>query len=243
MTVEKTRPARGGRAGAAESAARALPAVWRLDLADPAWDVPAAAALLSAEERARAEAGTPAVERRRVLLRAALRVLLGRALGTAPDRVPLEVVDGRPEVRGRWRCRVQVSCSASDGVGLVALHRSAPVGVDVERHSDEAARQAAEEGWLAPPEREALARLPEAERWPAVTRCWTQKEAVLKGLGLGLRCPPASVVTPVSAHGRAGGWSLAPVAVPAGLVATLALRSPVPVPPFAVRDLPAGVLR
>ena len=67
-----------------------------------------------------------------------------------------------------------------------------------------------------------------AERLVAVTRCWTQKEAVLKGIGVGLRRPPGSVDTPVRASGRVGDWSLVPVAVPRGCVATLALRAPHP---------------
>jgi 4'-phosphopantetheinyl transferase len=121
--------------------------------------------------------------------------------------------------------------------------RGTAVGVDVQRHRDAEAREAAAEGWLAPVEQARLARLAPQDRWPATTRCWTQKEAVLKGLGVGLRRSPATVVTPVAPSGRSGEWSLAPVGVPAGLVASLAVRTAVGTPAVAVTQLAPGKVR
>ncbi len=204
--------------------------VWRIDLADPAWDVDREGRLLAPAERARAELGVPAVRARRVLLRAALRRALGGVLGLPAAEVRLGAVDGRPVVPGADG--LHVSCSAGGDVGLVAVSAGVPVGIDVQRHDPGEARAAFGEDWLSAAERTALAALPVAERLVAVTRCWTQKEAVLKGIGVGLRRPPGSVDTPVQAAGRVGAWSLAPVVVPRGSVATLALRAP---------RLPAGV--
>jgi 4'-phosphopantetheinyl transferase len=128
-------------------------------------------------------------------------------------------------------------------VGVIAAAPGAQVGVDVERHRDEDAEQAWGEGWLAEPERLALERLPRAERLRAVTRCWTQKEAVLKGRGVGLHVAPETVRTPVSAHGTCGEWSLHPVPVPAEFVASLAVRSPDPVTETRVHRLLPGGMR
>jgi 4'-phosphopantetheinyl transferase len=207
----------------------------RLDLADPTWDVDQEALLLTPAERARADLGVPAVRRRRVLLRAALRRVLGELLDLPADGVHLETTDGRPHLPGP--SPFALSCSASGDVGLVAV-AGVPVGVDVQRHDPEEARQAFGEDWLDDAERAALARLPDPARLVAVTRAWTQKEAVLKGLGVGLRRPPGSIGTPVRASGRVGAWALAPVAVPVGYVATVALRTQGP--PGAVRTTDLG---
>jgi 4'-phosphopantetheinyl transferase len=184
-----------------------------------------AAALLTPAERARAERGTAAVRRRRILLRAHLRELLAAELAARPDEVPLGTTPaGRPELAAEAGGRLEVSCSASGTVGLVAVVRDAQVGVDVETVAPWA-DEVLDEGWLAEAERTALAALPPHRRGHAATRAWTQKEAVLKGRGTGLLGNPCAVVTPI---GRTAcvidGWQLREVAVPRGFVATVAVR-------------------
>jgi 4'-phosphopantetheinyl transferase len=195
----------------------------RLDLADPRWDLAEAAAQLTPDERAGAERGVPAVRRRRLLVRSALRCALGDLLGMPARAVPLQVDEaGRPFLVGHDE---QFSCSASEDVALIAISDS-PVGVDVQRHRDAEAVAAFDEGWLATEEKGRIAALPQNARAVAVTRCWTQKEALLKARGTGIRRLPVDVVTPVARSGRVGSWWLAPVAVPAGHVASLATASP-----------------
>ncbi len=208
-----------------------------LDLADPGWDLAAAAADLTGGEQARADRGVPAVRRRRLLVRSALRRVLGRLLDVAPRDVPLHTVGGRPTLPGSG---LELSCSASDGVALVAVAAGATVGVDVQRHRDEEAAEAAAEGWLAPAEHARLAALPGPDRLRAVTRCWTHKEAVLKALGTGLRRSPVGVVTPVAGSGRVGPWWLTPVTVPEGYVASLACDAPLGPDPLDVVRLTPG---
>jgi 4'-phosphopantetheinyl transferase len=218
--------------------------VWRLDLADTAWDVAAETELLSRAERDRAARGVPGVQRRRILLRAALRRLLGGLLELPAHRVPIAVVDGRPHLTAAaGSTRPDVSCSASGDVGLIALAWGAPVGVDVQRHDEEEALRSFGEGWLTTAEQAALSRLPRADRLPAVTRCWTQKEAVLKGLGVGLRQSPATVGTPVADAGRCGDWSLSAVGVPPGYVGSLAVRAPSFLAEVPVVELTASGVR
>jgi 4'-phosphopantetheinyl transferase len=210
-----------------------------LDLTHPGWDLTMAAADLAEGERARADRGVASVRRRRLLVRSALRRVLGRLLDVAPRDVPLVTVDGRPTLPGSG---LGLSCSASEGVALVAVAAGATVGVDVQRHHDEEAADAPDEGWLAPAERARLALLPPGpDRLRAVTRCWTQKEAVAKAQGTGLHHPLDEVVTPVADTGRVGPWRLAAVAVPEGYVASLACDAPLgPRPLEVVRLTPGG---
>ncbi|NEM07456.1 4-phosphopantetheinyl transferase family protein [Geodermatophilus normandii] len=209
-----------------------------LDLTHPGWDLARAAADLAEGERARADRGVASVRRRRLLVRSGLRRVLGRLLDVAPNDVPLVTVDGRPTLPGSG---LGLSCSASEGVAVVAVAAGATVGVDVQRHRDEEAADAAAEGWLGPAERARLAVLPPGpDRLRAVTRCWTQKEAVLKAQGTGLRHPLHGVVTPVAATGRVGPWRLVPVAVPEGYVASLACDAPLGAGDLAVAPLTPG---
>ncbi|MGY1652008.1 4'-phosphopantetheinyl transferase superfamily protein [Geodermatophilus sp. SYSU D01119] len=190
--------------------------VWSVDLADDAWDEDAAAARLTPGERAAADRGIAAVRRRRVLVRAALRTVLGDLLRLPPADVPLEVRGGRPLVRSGRRAP-GVSCAAAGGLALVAVAPHAGVGIDLEP----AGPGPEGDEWLAAPE---LARLAgRAGEGGERARAWTAKEAVLKAEGTGLRRHPRTVVTPAGGRGRLGSWWLAPVPVPAGWVATAAL--------------------
>jgi 4'-phosphopantetheinyl transferase len=191
--------------------------------------VSAAAASLSPAEARRADVGTLEVRRRRVLLRAALRELLADNLGVPPAEVPLAEHPGRPAlVPSPATRRLDFNASASGNVGLVAVVRRGRIGVDVQRIGDEDADDAVAEGWLAETERRRIVALPAEDRPAALTRAWTQKEAVLKGDGVGLWADLARVVTPVADTGRVHGWTLIPVRVPPGFVAALALRRPTP---------------
>jgi len=210
-----------------------------IELTHPGWDLATATADLTDGERARADRGVASVRRRRLLVRSGLRRVLGGLLDVAPRDVPLVTVDGRPTLPGSG---LGLSCSASGGVALVAVAAGATIGVDVQRHRDEEAADAADEGWLAPAEQARLALLPPGpDRLRAVTRCWTQKEAVLKARGTGLRHPLDEVVTPVSATGKVGAWWLTSVTAPEGYVASIACDAPLgPRPLDASPLIPGG---
>jgi 4'-phosphopantetheinyl transferase len=191
-----------------------------VDLTDHA-ALPEAETCLAPDELARARRGTPAVHRRRVLLRAALRVALGNELGLPPDLVPLATTPlGRPTVAAPGG--LDVSCSASGALGLVAVGRRR-IGIDVEAVAPWSAA-VLDEGWLAAEEQRALVRLPEGARAVAATRCWTQKEAVLKAVGNGLRGDLVATVTDVGrTDAEVAGWLVHDVPVPHGYVASLAV--------------------
>jgi 4'-phosphopantetheinyl transferase len=158
-----------------------------------------------------------------VLLRAALRTALSAALRIDPACVPLAATAaGRPFVAMEGRS-LDVSCSASAGIGVVVVARGHRVGVDIQQVAPWSAG-VLDEGWLAVNERQALATLPLEARPEATTRAWTQKEAVLKARGTGLLDDPAAVVTPVGRPtGVIAGWTVESLHVPAGWVASLAV--------------------
>lgn len=87
--------------------------------------------------------------------------------------------------------------SHSGGLGLLAVTRSAPIGVDIERirHASDLAGIAS--STFSAAENAALTRLPEARRTEAFFACWSRKEAVGKFDGRGLGLEPASFTVPV----------------------------------------------
>jgi 4'-phosphopantetheinyl transferase len=98
--------------------------------------------------------------------------------------------------------------------------------VDVEQQ-DSDVLAATDEGWLTPAEVTGLSALSGHRRIEATTRCWTQKEAVLKGQGVGLTRSPADVPTDLTPSARLGDWWVSHLRVPAGHVASLAVDGPV----------------
>ncbi|GAA2491480.1 hypothetical protein GCM10010406_29470 [Streptomyces thermolineatus] len=163
-----------------------------------------------------------------------LRRLLGAYLGTAPAAVafvrepcPLcAAPHGRPAVAGQAEeaSGLHFSLSHSGGFALVAL-AAAPVGADLEEvpRPDVADGLASQ---LHPREQQQLAALAPADRPAAFARCWTRKEAYLKGTGAGLGEAPSH--TPVGAGPcpeAVPGWLLADVPAPAGHAAAWALRT------------------
>jgi 4'-phosphopantetheinyl transferase len=81
-----------------------------------------------------------------------------------------------------------------------------------------------DERWLSRTEQLALTGLRPEDRPVAVTRAWTQKEAVLKARGTGLRDDPAAAVTVIGRpEGTVAGWEISDVPVPEGWVASLAV--------------------
>lgn len=150
-------------------------------------------------ERTRLAAYLQPKDQARFLLGCAIvRRLLGDHLGIDPAAVPLDRTCpdcGRPH--GKVRVKgdpAQVSVSHSGEYVVVAGHRDAPVGVDVERIDPGLdTRQLAGEV-LAADERLLLDSMPEADRARAFTTYWARKEAAVKATGHGLRTDLTSVV-------------------------------------------------
>ncbi|GEB52631.1 4'-phosphopantetheinyl transferase family protein [Streptomyces cacaoi] len=219
----------GGQAGAADPAHAPGTLVLRVSAhaAEAASDE--AQALLSPEERERAAAFVRQVDRDRYhVAHVALRRRLAALLDIDPAAVPFTRADcpvcggphGRPSVAGD-----PVHFSLSHAGDLVALAFAyAPVGVDVEEYPAlSTVEQTA--GALHRREQQEITARPEQERTAAFARCWTRKEAYLKGLGTGLgEDPSISYVSALETPASPDGWRLADLPVPDGYAAATAIR-------------------
>jgi 4'-phosphopantetheinyl transferase len=223
-----------------------LPSVWEAGSGPRLWCVRAseyaarAAAdewLLDAAERARVGAFVRDRDRDRYrVAHVVLRRLLGAYLDEDPAAVGLvrEPCPGCGEPHGRPAVAdapFHFSLAHSGDLALLAF-ADTPVGVDVE--ADPSPEAAAEIGaMLHPRERAELAAVPHRARPASVGRCWTRKEAYLKGVGIGLAEDPAvTYVGTGPAPAALPGWSLTDVPVLPGHAAACAVRRP-------GQDLPA----
>ncbi|NLU72829.1 4'-phosphopantetheinyl transferase superfamily protein [Streptomyces sp. HNM0575] len=187
------------------------------------------AGCLSEEERERVAVFRRREDRDRYrVAHTALRHELARRLGTVPAGVPLVRGDcplcggphGRPGVAGD---PLHFSLSHAGDVVLLAF-AGAPVGVDAEREPGLSV-VAEVSGSLHPRERDELAALPGERRPGAFARCWTRKEAYVKGTGTEFGAEPS--VTYVGTGGlpaSAPGWRIGDIAAPGGYAAAWALR-------------------
>ncbi|MGK5449601.1 4'-phosphopantetheinyl transferase family protein [Streptomyces radiopugnans] len=188
-------------------------------------------AVLSEEERARCAAFVREADRDRYrVAHTALRLELAAVLGTDPAAVPLTREPcplcggphGRPAVPGN---PVHFSLSHAGDVVLIVLD-GAPVGADVEAYPT-AAVVAETVSALHPRERAEIGRLAPAGRPAAFARCWTRKEAYLKGTGAGLgEDPGTTYVGSLATPAGIPGWELTDVAAPEGYAAAVALAVP-----------------
>jgi 4'-phosphopantetheinyl transferase len=151
------------------------------------------AGLLDAVERRRRERYLRPEDRDRFTIGVALtRLVLGKALGLSPERVPLDRScsdcgrpHGAPRLPGGTGPYVSISHSG-DRIAL-AVSADGPLGVDVEvsaGHLDEVAGRL-----LGPAEAADLGRLEAGVRQSGLVAYWTRKEAILKATGDGLRVP------------------------------------------------------
>jgi 4'-phosphopantetheinyl transferase len=187
------------------------------------------AGLLTGEERERAARfrSEPARDLF-VASRALQRVLAGRYLGVAPDRVRIarhcqlcgDPGHGRPRLADARGLDFSVSHS---GV-LVALGYAASgrLGIDVEAADRRLDVASLSDTVLSADEAALLASTPQTERQSAFHRLWTRKEAALKLTGHGLAVPLASL----SVAADRGRVSPVPVGWPREPIRLLDLRLP-----------------
>jgi 4'-phosphopantetheinyl transferase len=205
-------------------------------LAVPDADVAGARALLSADERERADRFVFARDARRfIVCRAALRSALAEHVGADPREIAFEYSPyGKPRLPGPRGPSFNVSHSGE--LAVIALAAGRELGVDVEqcRRVRDCLRLA--ELAFSPLERARLAALPAADRDDAFLVCWTRKEAFAKACGDGLSRPLdrftvafgpqtlARVVHVDDDPAEPGRWWLAELQPAPGFVGTLAAR-------------------
>jgi len=165
-----------------------------------------------------------------------LRETLAAYLGVRPEDILLDVEEhGKPRL--------------ADGAGYEplsfnlshAVARSRRVGIDMERMEENLPFREMARISFSPREREELFSLPPGEQLAAFYRCWTRKEAYLKGCGRGFSLltdsfdvsllpeRPPLLLAHRTSPGEPAGWSLMDIPVPHGYFATLAIEGDPPV--------------
>jgi 4'-phosphopantetheinyl transferase len=209
--------------------------VWRAELDLAPERVSVLERTLAPDELARANRFRFSADRVHFIVgRGALRDILGRYLGLAPERVRFSYLPrGKPVLA---ELSLQFNLAHSGGVALYAVARGRRVGVDVERIRPDVPCEKLAARFFSPHEQEQLRALPAEARVGAFFACWTRKEAYVKargdGLALGLSqfavslAPgePASLVETAFDPAEAGRWSLREIEVGPGYVAALAVE-------------------
>ncbi|KAB7846189.1 4'-phosphopantetheinyl transferase superfamily protein [Streptomyces mobaraensis] len=211
------------------------PALWLLRMPDRDRPTPREEyeTVLDASERARAASFVRDLHRDRyVAAHLALRRLLGAYLDVAPAAVELfrepcpccGAPHGRPAAAG---ASLHFNLSHAGELALLAF-ADTPVGADVEEVQPASVVDSVGRS-LHPREVAELESLPPADRTTAFSRCWTRKEAYLKGTGTGLAerlsvtyvgCGPRPTSPP--------GWTLTDVEAPQGYTAAAAFATTEP---------------
>ena len=166
--------------------------VWRLAFTTTPAALNGLSAVLSPDEESRAAAFHFERDRRRFIsTRGLLRRLLGKYASQPPDRIEfVYAVHGKPRLAETDNdLNLQFNVAHSGNLALLAVARDLPLGIDVEQirpliEGEQIARR-----YFSPREVADYLSLPEADRQAAFFRCWTRKEALLKGWGSGLSTP------------------------------------------------------
>ncbi len=124
--------------------------------------------------------------------RAALRGVLGEALGLSPAAVALEFGEfGKPRLAAPFD-DLHFNLSHCHDLALIALCPDGPVGVDIEPADRASSLLGCESAFCHPDE---MASLPDDEtaRAGMLLDCWTAKESLLKAVGTGFSLAAQSV--------------------------------------------------
>jgi len=161
--------------------------VWSFSLAAPAPRLASCDQLLSSDERTRASRFHFERDANRfTVARGTVRAILGAYLRTpAAELIFVSGQNGKPALADPTSdLRFNVSHSGDRGLLGVAL--GCEIGVDVEAIRPDVETDKLAERFFSEHERQSIRKLPEKERVLAFFRCWTCKEAFLKGQGVGL---------------------------------------------------------
>jgi len=172
--------------------------VWRIPLEVHAAPAREFSDLLTAAEQARAARFVRDEDRCRFqIARVATRRILGKYLDMPPARVGID-----PDGRGKPQLdvgilpagrRMNFNVSHSGDWILAAFAREFPLGIDIESLRRAGATEDLVEYLMSDGERRAFNALPQDKRADAFLKCWTSKEAFLKGVGVGLSAALRSI--------------------------------------------------
>jgi 4'-phosphopantetheinyl transferase len=178
--------------------------------------------------------------RRFILCRGLLRTLLGNYLSRQPGDIEFRFGEQeKPERAGDAGPRLEFNLSHSDQAALFAFAAGKRVGVDIERVRSGVDVHGIAQQVLTPAEIEKLSTATETQKEDLFYAMWTQKEAYIKAIGLGLSAPVRQITVGeglLAAANDAGGWmiegsgarwSLLRLDAPAGYKAALSVEGPI----------------
>jgi 4'-phosphopantetheinyl transferase len=211
--------------------------LWHVNLDRPTPEVDALRPILSIDERERAtRLRAPGLERRFVICRATLRLVLGKRLRRDPSAIQFRYsATGKPELADRDVNRTHFNVTHSGEAAKIAISEEEPVGIDLERIRPDFATSAIAERFFSVTERTALRQIPEDQRATAFFRCWTRKEAFVKAIGAGITFPldgfdvslePGALAGLLAIRGDAEAarlWTICELSADPGYVAALAI--------------------
>lgn len=214
--------------------------LFRLALCAPADLIAARRNLLDETETARADRRRIEAKRTEfILTRAALRRVLAMYLQCLPEAVHFDIAEhGKPALSPRHGSTLSFNVSHSHNVALIAVADGLALGVDVEQERVEVDYPRIAQRFFSPNETRVLEALDPSEQQSAFFRCWSRKEAVIKGNGRGIALglakfdvslgpadAPALLATRYAPE-EAAKWRLVDVSPGHGYAGALAVRAP-----------------
>jgi 4'-phosphopantetheinyl transferase len=167
--------------------------VWRLSLDIGEIPLPKIGEWLSAEERQRADRFLREVHRSRFIVgRGMMRAVLGRYCDLPPERLQLQYgANGKPELAPIHGARrgggaLHFNLAHSGEVGMLAVTRCGPVGVDIEQVRNDLQFQQLVARFFSEREAAEFSKLSPEQQPAAFFNLWTRKEALLKAMGEGI---------------------------------------------------------
>lgn len=166
--------------------------LWQFSLEEElsgAWNI------LNADERSRTNRFYFNHHKRRFsTARATIRIILGRYLNSAPERIEFTYSEhGKPEVQNSQK--LQFNLSHSGDLAILAVGKGYPMGVDLEQFSARPFDGIAN-NLFSPSELEEFRKIPKALKPAVFFHVWAQKEAFIKASGLGLAYPTQEFTVP-----------------------------------------------
>jgi 4'-phosphopantetheinyl transferase len=172
-----------------------------------------------------------------ILTRGVLRIVLASYTAQSPESLSFDhSAQGKPALRnGPPDLRFNVS--HTEGLAVLALVREREIGVDAEKIRPQPDAQKLAKRFFSPQEQRFLEKLSGDELQRAFFRCWTHKEAYIKGKGEGLSIPlhafdvsleedrPAALVGTRPDPAEAGRWNLYDLSIGQGYAAALAVAN------------------
>ncbi len=211
--------------------------LWQATLAVEPVELTRFAELLSPDESARAKRLIDPLARDRFIAgRGLLRTIIGRYLESPPAEIRLVYGEqGKPSLAGEEQHGLSFNLSHAGDLFLLAVARHRNVGIDLELMQEDLPFREMAGRYFASRERTELFALPPDAQLSAFYRCWTRKEAYLKGCGSGFSHPSDSFAVsllpdqpPTLIEHRAlpeepARWYLTDLPVPLGYCAALAM--------------------